>query len=211
MKGIRRIADRLERVLTARDQARERGIVSARAITRLSGDSVRALHAGRDERIALAAATSEAARLKRVLAKYPDLYFAGFAIDALAELAEAAVVRSIARGLPVPLPRDINVPEDAYLLGLGDAIGELRRLSLDCMRRSDHALASKRVEEMEMLFEILMRFNHTSALGALRRKQDVARGLIEKTRGELQVSAENAQLRRKLAQLERALASKRKS
>lgn len=202
---MRRIADRLARVLTARDAARERAIVSARAITRLSGDSVRALHAGRDERIALAAATSEAARLKRILAKYSDLYYSGFSVDALAELAEAAIVRSIARGLPVPPPRDINVPEDAYLMGVGDAIGEVRRLALDAMRRSEHALAAKRVAEMETLFEMLMRFNHTSAIGALRRKQDVARGLIEKTRGELMVSTENAALRKKLGELERAI------
>jgi len=48
-----------------------------------------------------------------------------------------------------------------------------------------------------------MRFDYPDAIVAVRRKQDVARSLLEKTRGEVAVSASAMNLQRKLEEVYR--------
>jgi translin len=90
------------------------------------------------------------------------------------------------------------VTDTAYLLGLGDVVGELRRFSLEHLRQGDIKLASAYLEKMERIQDALMRFDYPTALVALKRKQDVARSLIEKTRGEVAVAARSQELADKL-------------
>ncbi|TMH84513.1 MAG: hypothetical protein E6H44_14960 [Betaproteobacteria bacterium] len=111
---------------------------------------------------------------------------------------ERLVVHSILEGEQLPGPRDIGVTDTAYLLGLGDVVGELRRFSLEHLRRGDIKLASSFLEKMERILDALMRFDYPTALVALKRKQDIARSLIEKTRGEVAVAARSQELADKL-------------
>ena len=124
---------------------------------------------------------------------------------ALQEVAEAAIVHSLLKGRPLPDPAALGVTSAAYLLGLGDAVGELRRLALDAMRDGDIDGAARRLEAMEDIFDALMRFDHPDAIVPLRHKQDVARGLLERTRGELAVAAHGTALERRLRALARKL------
>ena len=98
----------------------------------------------------------------------------------------------------LPSPREIGVTDTASLLGLGDVVGELRRLSLTRLRSGDVAAATLFLETMERIQDALMRFDYPTALVALKRKQDVARSLIEKTRGEVAVAAQGLELAKKL-------------
>jgi len=98
----------------------------------------------------------------------------------------------------LPGPKELGLTDTAYLLGLGDVVGELRRFALEHLRRGNVTLASAFLEKMERILDALMRFDYPTALVALKRKQDVARSLIEKTRGEVAVAARSQELADKL-------------
>jgi len=55
---------------------------------------------------------------------------------------------------------------------------------------------------MEEIFDVLIRFDYPTALVALKHKQDVARSLIEKTRGEVAVATRGKALEDKLDRIE---------
>src|SRR5438046_6776651 len=86
----------------------------------------------------------------------------------------------------------------AYHHDLGDVVLELRRFSLEHLRREDIKLASAFLEKMERILDALMRFDYPTALVALKRKQHIARSLIEKIRGEVAVAARSQELADKL-------------
>jgi len=58
---------------------------------------------------------------------------------------------------------------------------------------------------MEEIYDQLMRFDHPSAIVPIRRKQDVARTLIEKTRGEIAVATRGKILEESISKLEERL------
>jgi translin len=95
----------------------------------------------------------------------------------------------------VPSPEDLEVSSTGYLLGLGDSVGELRRFCLDELKAGRTERANHFLERMEDIFVALMRFDLPDAIVPIRRKQDVARSLLEKTRGDVAVatSARNLQ------------------
>ncbi|MEM3012075.1 MAG: hypothetical protein QW084_01770, partial [Candidatus Hadarchaeales archaeon] len=71
-----------------------------------------------------------------------------------------------------------------------DASGELRRAVLDCLRRGEFRPAEELFSLMEKIYELLVEFDYPDAvLPGMKRKQDVVRGLIERTRGELTLSS----------------------
>ena len=74
----------------------------------------------------------------------------------------------------------------AYLNGMGEAVGELRRHTLDEMRRGRTERAEALLAAMDEIYYMLVTFDYPDALtGGLRRTTDAVRGIIEKTRGEL--------------------------
>lgn len=86
----------------------------------------------------------------------------------------------------MPEPEEVGVPHEPYLLGLADAEGELRRAILDLLRKGELRQAEELFSLMERVYEFLVEFDYPDAiLPGMKRKQDVVRGLIEKTRGEL--------------------------
>ena len=73
-------------------------------------------------------------------------------------------------------------------MGLGDVIGELRREALLELRRHDIDKAYEHLDSMEDIYVMLIEFNFPGGVLNIRHKQDVARSLIEKTRGELVIA-----------------------
>jgi len=205
MKDLDRIVDRIEAELDEKDQVREVALKSTRTIVRLAGAAIRGMHRGEDVASSLDQAREETRRLASLLADHPDLWHGGSVEGALQEVAEAAIVHSLLGGGPLPDPRDIGVTSPAYLLGLADAVGELRRFALDRLRAGDVEAAAENLQKMEEIFDALLRFDHPNAIVPLRHKQDVARGLLERTRGELAVAAHGTALERRLRELTKKL------
>ena len=204
MKDLDGIIRRIEAELDEKDEVREVALKSARSIVRLAGASIRGMHRGEAIDGTLATAREETQKLRALLSEHPDLWFGGAVEGALQEVSEAAIVRAIVSGSPLPSPTELGVTSPAYLLGLADAVGELRRFALDHLRGGRVEEASAYLDRMEEIFDALLRFDHPDAIVPLRHKQDVARGLVERTRGELAVAAHGTALERRLRDLTKA-------
>jgi len=198
VKNLDDVISEIEGRLDEKDEVRELTIKSSRTIARLSGSAIQAMHRGHDVGTALQETREEILKLRSLLKDHPDLYHTGIVENAMQEAGEAFLVHAILEQDPLPSPRDLGLTDTAYLLGLGDVVGELRRFALEHLRRGDVKLASGFLEKMERILDSLMRFDYPTALVALKRKQDVARSLIEKTRGEVAVASRSQELADKL-------------
>ncbi len=201
MKNLDEIANRIQAGLDEKDTVREIAIKSARAIIRISGSAVHAVHRREDVRGMLAEAMDEANQLRSLLAEHQDIWHSGIVGDAMQELAEAATLVAIAADEDLPTPEDLGVLPSSYLLGLADCIGELRRFALDALKEGRTEDALRYLEMMEDMYHVIMRFDYPDALVAIRRKQDIARSLLEKTRGEVAVGVSSKMLGEKLSRL----------
>lgn len=198
MKNLDEVISEIEGRLDEKDEVRELAIKSSRTIARLAGTAIQGMHRGVAMQVPLQETREEVQKLRSLLDGHPDLFHAGFVENAMQEACEAFLFHSILEAEDLPTPRESGVTDTAYLLGLGDVVGELRRCALTALRDGNVLDASRFLEKMERILDALMRFDYPTALVALKRKQDVARSLIEKTRGEVAVAARNDELSKKL-------------
>jgi len=109
-------------------------------------------------------------------------------------------------------PEELGVPAVSYVLGLADVIGEFRRRALDSLRKGDVKTAENCLQTMEQIYVELMSMDEAYMLvPGLRRKSDVARHIIETTRGDITIEARRNSLEKSLKKLERMVKPKRKS
>lgn len=206
LKGLDALVRRLDTGLAAKDRVREQAIALSRELIRACSEAIRELREKGGAKKALERARNIAAKLRRATAAHPGLYASGTVENALQELAEAHILDALVTGKAIPAPETFDCTPAAFLLGMGDAIGELRRISQDALRKGDIAGAEDALHLMEGLFAPLNLFDYPDAIVPLKHKQDVARGLIEKTRGEVAVAVRGRDLERKIAALEKVLA-----
>ena len=205
MQHIEEIADRIRLSFDARTAARDRALSHARVLTRHCAHAIRAIH--RDEKKLaqenLKAAEEIVKSLQENLADYPDLYFAGYTQDALKEYAEANIVFSLITNGNLPEPETLGLEYAAYLKGLAEAAGELRRRCLDSLRHGNFSAAEEHLNQMDDIYAILITMDYPDAVtGGLRRLTDIVRGVTERTRGDLTISLRQEQLERSLRRLE---------
>ncbi len=198
MKNLDEVISEIEARLDEKDEVRELAIKESRTIARLAGSAIQGMHRGEAVQGPLQETHEEVLKLRSLLDGHPDLLHAGFVENAMQEACEASLFRSILVEAELPTPKECGVTDTAYLLGLGDVVGELRRCALTALHHGEVADASLFLDKMERILEALMRFDYPTALVALRRKQDIARSLIEKTRGEVAVAARSHELSKKL-------------
>jgi translin len=198
MPEIEEISKAIRERLDKKDLARENALKTSRQIIRECRSAIASLQKGNDAGENMERARKAHAQLKKMLAGFPDLLSAGYAVDAEQELAEAEILTSCACGKEAPSPEDIGVEDEAFVLGMADSIGEMRRLLLDRLMKDDIEAAGLMLGKMERFFNMLMTFDYPDALIATKRKQDVARGLIEKSRGELAMATQMSRLRKNL-------------
>jgi translin len=197
--GLAEIAKDIGEELDSKEAAREALLKSSRGIVRACGSAIMSIHKGENVARALDGLRAEVRKLNALVASHPDLGGAGALETAHQEYTEAAVLHAISTGASLPGHRKLSVSPQAYLEGMGDVVGELRRMALTAMMRGDIDKAVGLLNEMDGIYDFLMRFDYPSALAGVRRKQDVARSLIEKTRGELAVAVRTRSLEKLLA------------
>jgi translin len=200
------IAENARRALDANNAAREETLALSREIIRTSANTIRAVHRAEFEQAAamLEQARAAAARMRERITDKPALYGAGYVHDCQKELAEAALTLALVKGDPVPSPEALGVEFPAFLNGMGETVGELRRHVLDVIRRGDVARGEAILQKMDDIYSALVTFDYPDALtGGLRRTTDSVRGILEKTRGDLTTSLRQDQLQEAIA---RALA-----
>ena len=113
------------------------------------------------------------------------------------EYSEAVAFYSIISKEALPLPSELNITPLNYALGLADVIGELRRYALDNIRNSNIDDLNYILESMDDIYAQLFSIDYPSGLTQdLRHKTDVARSIIEKTRGDVSISLQMNDLKR---------------
>ncbi len=186
------------------DSARENALDASRQIIRAASTIIKHVHRGQIAQAEelLAEADGLAKGLTGAVADTPSLWFAGFVTDALKEYVEAHLTLCVLQERPFPTPEDLGVVAPTYLNGLAETIGEMRRHSLDLIRQAKPQDAEKTLEQMDELYTLLMGFDYPEAVSlGLRRRTDAARGLVERTRGDVTNALQQARLEEKMAQL----------
>ena len=126
--------------------------------------------------------------------------------DALKEYAEASITLSFVEGTPVPEPSDLGVGAAAYLNGLAEAVGELRRFILDQLRRDRFERCDELLAVMDEVYTILVTMDFPDAVTrGLRRTTDMVRGVLERTRGDLTLALRQRRLEQRLADFQAGL------
>ena len=200
----RDLHSRFDAIVVAREQA----LPAARRSIRASANAIRAVHRGEIERAEDLIGESRAAMqagLEAVI-DHPDLRSAGYLQDAQKEYAEANVTRALVAGDRLPGPGELGVEDAPYLNGIAEAIGEGRRHILDLLRAGEVERGQAMLGALEDLYGVLITIDYPDAITMnLRRSTDVARSLIEKTRGDLAIAAMQQGIERALDEHARRL------
>ena len=208
MDNLDAIAERIRATLTAKNAARDATLARSRELIRFCSLAIRATHrqefAEADQ--LLTTARTAADEMKAGIADYPDLYYTGYTQDALKELAEAYITFAVVNKRALPTPDELGVDVAAYLNGLCEAASELRRRTLDVIRRGDVAEGERLLAAMDDVYGVLVTMDFPDAItGGLRRSTDALRAVLERTRGDLTNSLQQDKLLRKLQAFEQRI------
>jgi len=204
MHKLENIADQIRQKFDLRTAKRDQALAQARQLTRACSLAIRAVH--RDDKETMAMQLSEARtladKLHNELAGHPDLFFAGYTQDALKEFVEANVTCALIQNQPLLTPEELNVEESTYLNGLAEVVGELRRRTLDILRHGYSQEAERLLGYMDEIYSVLVTIDYPDAItNGLRRQTDLARGIIEKTRGDVTFSLRGEDLTQAIRRL----------
>lgn len=207
----RSLDDVMERIrdhFTAKNTAREAALPLCREAIRLSANAIRAVHRDEFDRAQelVNHAGAQLRKAKDAVAEHADVYHAGFVHDSQKEFAEASITLALIAGRPLPQPDALDVELPAYLNGMGEAVGELRRHLLDTLRTGDVERCETWLQAMDEMYSVLVTVDYPDAMtGGLRRTTDSVRGILEKTRGDLTLSVQQRRLEQRLDEFERKL------
>ena len=205
MDHLDTIADEIRVSFDAITAARDKALTQARSLTRHCAHAIRAVHREDHEKVAeeLAEAQTLAKALRVDLVEYPNLYFSGYSQDALKEFAEARIVDALVNNRDLPSPKDLGLENDTYLKGLAEVVGELRRRILDILRHGHSDEVESMLQYMEDIYGILVTMDYPDAVThGLRRLTDIARSILERTRGDITLSLRQERLEQTLREVE---------
>ena len=210
MDDLNTIVEGIRESFTVKSDARDRALQRSRGLIRLFAQAIRATHRQEwdDAAAKIAEARDQAHTLVADLKPFPDLYYTGYTQDALKEYVEANLTYAFVRGEPLPTPESLNVEPSTYLGGLTEAATELRRRILDIIRHQHSDEAERLLEVMDAIYTELTTVDFPDAIThGLRRRTDVLRGVLERTRGDLTNSLRQQELQQALRDLESRLNS----
>ncbi|MBE0670698.1 MAG: haloacid dehalogenase [Anaerolineales bacterium] len=204
MHKLEKISEQIRKNFDARTAARDNALAQARQLTRACSLAIRAVH--RDETDTMDTHLQEARKLANTLrdslASYPDLFYAGYTQDALKEFVEANVTCALIRNEPLQTPEDLVVEPATYLNGLAEVVGELRRRTMDILRHGYSPEVERLLGYMDEIYSIMVTMDYPDAItNGLRRQTDLARGIIEKTRGDITFSLRGEHLEQAIGKL----------
>jgi len=188
------IIDGVKEQLDERDRRREEVFGMAREIRRTSTKAVREIH--KEDYTKAEKLIGEAGRLVEKLESGDGGF--GFLREALQEYCEAVLTYAFIRKEEPPSPEELKVGPEAYLLGLADTIGELRRFILDAIRKDSCGEVDYFLDLMDELYHDLVALDYPSAILPVRGKQDAARAILERTRGDVTMALKQTEVKKML-------------
>jgi len=199
--NIESIAEQIRLAFSARDAAREKALPLCREAIRHCSDAIRAVHRQEFDQAEglLQSARKLLDEAGQAVAAHSELNNTGFIRDAQKEFAEGSITLALVTGKQPPDPGELNIDSAAYLNGLGEAVGELRRYLLDSMRRGDLSRGEELLSAMDDIYGILVTMDFPDAItGGLRRTTDMVRGVLERTRSDLTLAIRQKDLENRL-------------
>lgn len=195
------IAEQVRLNLKTKDKARETALPLCREVIRYSSQSIRAIHRQEFDRAKelLTTARETLDEAEQALADIPELSSTGFLRDSQKEYAEGTITLALVTGNPAPNPDDLKVNYAAYMNGMGEAVGELRRYLLDSMRHGDLSRGEELLAAMDDIYSVMVTIDFPDAItGGLRRTTDMVRGVLERTRSDLTLAISQKDLENRL-------------
>jgi len=195
------ISEQIRLSLSAKDAAREKALPLCREVIRYSSQAIRAVHRQEFDRAEglLKSARNLLNEAEKPLTDGVELSNTGFLRDAQKEFAEGSFVLALVTGKLPPDPNELGIDYAAYLNGLGEAVGELRRYLLDSMRKGDLSRGEELLSAMDDIYNVLVTMDFPDAItGGLRRTTDMVRGVLERTRSDLTLAIRQKDLENKL-------------
>lgn len=202
------IAEAIRTDLDAKTAARDVGLTGSRDAIRSCGNAIRAMHRYEFDVAGglLKEAQAHLDEARSALEHHVDVLHAGFIHDAEKEFAEATITFALVQGAALPAPQQVGVSPQAYLKGMAESIGELRRHLLDLLRKGDLKHCEELLAAMDDIYHVLVTMDYPDGITfGLRRLTDVSRSIIERTRGDFTISTVQSSLRRALEQHEQRL------
>ncbi|MFC2005575.1 haloacid dehalogenase [Chloroflexota bacterium] len=199
------IAEQVRLSLVAKDAAREKVLPLCREVIRYSSQAIRAVHRQEFSRAKelLKSARNLLDEAEQSLTGDAELTNIGFLRDAQKEFAEGNITLALVTGQTPPDPNKLGVDSAAYMNGLGEAVGELRRYLLDSMRKGDLSRGEELLSAMDDIYNVLVTMDFPDAItGGLRRTTDMVRGVLERMRSDLTLVIRQKELGNRLEKLE---------
>ena len=199
--NLESIAEQIRQDFSAKDAAREKALPLCRDAIRCCSQAIRAVHRQEFDQAAelLKSARNLLTESERAVTAYNELNNTGFVRDAQKEFAEGSIVLALVTGKQLPDPGELGIDAAAYLNGLGEAVGELRRYLLDGMRQGDLSRSEELLLTMDDIYSVLVTMDFPDAItGGLRRTTDMVRGVLERTRSDLTLAIRQKGLENKL-------------
>jgi translin len=204
MNNLDAMAEKIRKVLSEKDEAREKMLPLCRESIRFSSTAIRSVHRHEFAESAklIESAKSVLAEAEKAVKDCLELNNTGAVKDAQKEMAEASITLALVTGKEIPSPEQLGVDVAAFLNGMGEAIGEIRRYLLDGMRKGDLNRGEELLGIMDDVYSMLVTMDFPDALtGGLRRTTDMVRGVLEKTRSDLTLAITQKTLEKRLESL----------
>jgi translin len=202
------LSDRIRESFERQNKIRDEALSQSRDLTRHAARAIRAIHR-EDAALAaehLAQADLLAQALREGLAQDPDLYYSGYAQDALKEYCEAHLTVATILNRDWPAPEELQVEFATYLNGMSEVVGELRRRIMDIMREGHSQEVERLLDVMDDIYAQLVTMDFPDALTyGLRRRTDIARSIIERTQADVTISYRQQQLEKRISNLSNQL------
>ena len=197
------IAEQIRLSFSAIDKAREKVLPLCREVIRYCSNAIRAVHRQEFDHAkeSLKSAQNLLGEIGKAIADHNELRTTGFVRDAQKEFAEGSIMLALVTGNQPPTPGELGIDFTAYLNGLGEAVGELRRYLLDSTRRGDLSRGEELLSAMDDIYNILVTMDFPDAItGGLRRTTDMVRGILERTRSDLTLLIRQKNLEERLGE-----------
>jgi translin len=204
MDALDRISDEIREDFERRTKIRDEALAQARQLTRFAAMAIRAIHREEKDEAQnqLEQAKTLVQQMREDLKNDPDLYYSGYCQDAIKEYVEANITVALINDRPLPTPQELGAEYATYLGGLAETLGELRRRCMDLLRPGYSHEVERLLGWMDEIFSQLVTMDYPDAItDGLRRRTDLARGILERTRADITISFRQSELEEALENL----------
>ncbi len=173
----------IEEKISKQEESRDKVMQASKELIRAAGKTIAAMHANGPK-----VSSGMINEMKKSKSRLNSIEkgFEYYSMQAHQEFTEAIIFYNILQSKKIPSMKSIGETEAPYLLGLMDVVGELKRESIESIRRKKPKDAKAYYALMSDIYDstLHMRFAN-SILPDFRRKQDVARIQIESVMSEI--------------------------